>query len=297
MTLEEKLLHKTQAVYKALVSEENQYETLTKEEIHEILSDELKPYYSYILSSLANIGKVIKKSGRTGGIELARRRGMTLELKIDNINKIKSYFKSLNLSAVADANKTTAKKCAKLEDELYEPLKKYLVSKGMFDIIENRGSKRKGQKWENADLICFKYNKLNFHFGIQPKLTAIEVKREFPAITHIQQTASYLRYCNAAYLCFHDTQYTGKDFDTLFTKLQDEGIWELTTVFRIGLIVSYTPQINSPNIKFHLLKEAPDIAQDQSTVEEGIKLLLSKDAQIEIMTNLREQLNTIIFPE
>lgn len=289
------LVNKSKELYTKL--SESDYHTLTKPEILKILGEDYTSYYSYIVSALAFIGKITKRSGRTGGIELYSGKGVQKQLVKDNIKKLTSYFGRADLGLEVKESKKEQIKESKKEKELYAPLEDYLKESGMFDLVEVKAESREGGKWENVDIICVKFNKLIYHLGIYPKLTGIEVKREFPNIKHIQQTASYLRYCHSAYLCFHDSQYRGKDVDVLLTKLRDEEIWDLSNVFNIGLIVAYKAQVKSDKFRFQLIKEAPDTSLDPTSVEEGIKILLSNEAKAELSKALKDQLKLITFAD
>lgn len=286
------LVEKAEVVFNALLKTESKI--LTKIQILQILDKDFHPYYSYLVSALASIGKIIRKAGRTGGIELRTVQGMKPELVEDNYKKLEDYFKSIEIiKPITEVKETLSDAGIKAEKDLYPSLKAYLEKLGMFDRVEINAQTRTGGKWENVDLVCVKIHTLKYHFGIYPKLTGIEVKREFPNITHIQQTASSLRYCHSAYLCFYDADYRGKDVDILLQKLRDEEIWELSNVFTIGLLVAYKPQAKSTNIRYQLIKEAPETPLDFTSVEDGIDLLLSAEAKNELIKKLREQYKSI----
>ncbi|MBW8049442.1 MAG: hypothetical protein FVQ77_03700 [Cytophagales bacterium] len=266
--------------------------TLSRSNITEILGKDFEPYYSYIVSAIAHIGKITKRSGRTGGIEWRYVQGIQGDLVQDNIKKLERYFKELDLEQPQPNRKILKQERAnELEKDIYPALKAYLEDTGMFDLVEIKGDKRAGRKWENMDIICVKYNKLIYHFGIYPKLTAVEVKREFPNITHIQQAASYLRFCNSSYLCYYDSYYKGKNVDEHLTKLRDLEIWDISNVFNIGLIVAYKAKERAQKFRFQLIKEAPDITTDPTAIEAGIKEFLSDKAKTQLKQVLNEQLS------
>jgi hypothetical protein len=280
----DKMLEKATEVYEEL--KRSDHSSLTKEEVLSVLGDEYIPYYSYIVTGLASIKKIRKKTGRTGGIELNTGKAIQDQITDSNQRTLGKYFSGLgvNFSSTKNGEKSS------LESSLYEPLKEYLEEMGIYNLVENRANLRSGNKWENADLVAAKYTQLTYHVGIFPKLTCIEVKSVFPSITDIQQTASYLRYCNSAYLCFFDREFTGKNYDDLTTKVRDEGVWDLASTFEIGLIVAYHPQERSKKTRFLLLKEAPDTSLDPTAIEEGIDLLVSDFGKKELTEALNKQI-------
>jgi hypothetical protein len=273
----------TEKLYEKLKKSESQ--RLNKEEILLYLK-EFAPYYSYVVTALALIKKITKKSGRVGGIELRTGKGIQQEILESNRNKLQHYFSQLDI----DFKDKHSKKNKTSESQLYATLREYLEESGQYEIVENRANKRTGNKWENVDLVAVSFSSLSYHAGIFPKLTGIEAKIDFPGITDIQQAATYLRYCQASYLCYYDPEYTGKNFDDLMTRLRDEGIWDALTTFDIGLIVAFHPQGKSVKYRFHIIKEAPEQILDPNVVEQGIDLLLSGPSKAELVAALKKQL-------
>lgn len=278
-----KILSSTERLYDKLKKTETQ--RLNKEEILSHLKG-LAPYYSYVVTALALIKKITKKSGRVGGIELRTGKAIQQEILDSNRKKLQRYFSQLDI----DFREKRPKRNKKLEVSLYEPLKEYLEESGQYELVENRAKKRAGSKWENADLVAVTFSLLSYHAGIFPKLTGIEAKINFPTITDIQQAATYLRYCQSSYLCFFDPEYTGKNFEDLMTQLRDEGIWDALTTFGIGLIVAFHAQERSDKYRFHIIKEAPEQILDPNVVEQGIDLLLGDSSKAELKSALRKQM-------
>jgi hypothetical protein len=273
----------TEELYGKLKSTESQ--RLTKEEVLAFLGGS-SPYYSHVVTALAQIKKITKKSGRAGGIELRTGKGIQQEILEGNRKQLQRYFSSLSIDFAASKPKENKK----LERDLYEPLKAYLEESGQYELVENRAQFRVGHKWENVDLVAVAFSSLSYHAGIFPKLTGIEVKTKFPGITDIQQAASYLRYCQSSYLCFFDREYNGKNFEALMTRLRDEGIWDAVSTFSVGLIVAFWPTKRAREYRFHIIREAPDEALDPNVVEQGIDLLLAEASKNELTVALRKQI-------
>lgn len=284
---------RTEGIKNILLVTEKLYEKLKKSESQRLNKEEIllylkgfSPYYSYVVTALALIKKITKKSGRVGGIELRTGQGIQQEILDSNRKKLHKYFSQLG---IVFREKHT-KKSKTLESSLYKPLKEYLEESGQYEIVEDRANKRPGKKWENVDLVAVSFSLLSYHAGIFPKLTGIEAKINFPTITDIQQSATYLRYCQSSYLCYFDPEYTGKKFEDLMTRLRDEGLWDALTTFNIGLIVAFHPQGKSVKYRFHIIKEAPEQILDPNVVEQGIDLLLSNQSKAELVTALKKQL-------
>ncbi|EPG66116.1 hypothetical protein [Leptospira wolffii] len=281
----EELIEEIKAVFDSLIERSKQgIYSLTKEEILDIIND--PDSYSYVITALEESGRVEKKVRRTGGIDIKRGQGLSITegLNAANITKIKNYLKQYDFEASTLKLK---------ENELYKPLNDFLLSLERYTIVENRSEKITGKKWENADLVAVTTYQLLFHAGLFPKLTAFEVKPTYPNITHIQQTASYLRYCQESYLCFFDSQYRGKLVQDLISKLTDDGILDLVSSFEIGLIVAYRPQSQGKTIQFQILREAPTLDLHPLHVEQGMKLLLSEDNINRLKKDTQTQINSI----
>ena len=130
-----------------------------------------------------------------------------------------------------------------LEDKLYGPLQNYLKDK--FDHVDI-AARLRGTRWQNADLVAISYQKeLQYHSGIELRVTAFEVKRSMVSPQCVQQAASYLPYANAAYLCYVHLGYRGRNADEIETSLKEREIWGLLETTGIGLIVVYFSQEKS----------------------------------------------------
>jgi hypothetical protein len=285
------LIKKSKDVVKVLVKNND---TLSKQQVIDILGSKYSDYYSVIVSGLAYIEKITKKSGRTGGIQFKPDKAKQRKLVARNLRDLATYFDEAEIE-VSTIRSASVEENDERESDLYEPLKKYLETTGLFSIVEIYGDNRGGGgKWKNPDLIALNYStSLRYHAGIFPKLTAIEVKYQWPAIRDIQQTASYLRFCHSAYLCLHDQTYTGKNIDSLTTRLRDEEIWEWATINHIGLIVAYSKQKRSPNYDFQIIKEAPETFVDSETIEQGIDTYFSEDTKKQLADAVRVQIKGI----
>jgi len=251
---------------------------------------EFETYYSHIVTALARMQTIAEKSGRPGGIQLRMGKGIPLEMVAVNRRDLPRH-----LSRPGSGFTTRQRKDDRLlERQLYEPLREYLEELGQYQLVENRAQLRHGKKFENADLVAVTFSSLSYHAGIFPKLTGIEVKRSFPTVKDVQQAAAYLRYCQSAYLCFFDCEYTGKNLDDMMTRLRDEGIWDALGTSDIGLIVGFCAQKHSPRYHFHVLKEAPEQTLDPNVVEQGIDPLLGEDSKAELRNALQQQMVKLI---
>lgn len=180
------------------------------------------------------------------------------------------------------------------EKVIYDRLKKYLASHPNLDlsIVENGANDRTGGVWQNLDLIAVRYSEsMRFHFGINPKLFGFEVKRDFPGIQEIQQTASNNRFCVASYICFFHRTYRGTGIDHIITELKDRGMWAWIKKYELGVIVAYCPNLNGVNIAFQTIREAPENSIDPEITDKAIETYFSKDTQQKLSRALFRQYN------
>lgn len=179
-----------------------------------------------------------------------------------------------------------------LEKKLYGPLQNYLKNK--FDHVDI-AARLRGTQWQNTDLVAINYqNELQYHSGIELRVTAFEVKRTMVLPPCVQQAASYLPYANAAYLCYVHLGYRGKNADEIEKSLKEREIWGLLETTGIGLIVVYFSQEKSEksfyNPQFQIIRAAPHHDRQPSAIERGIELWAQPDTQLAIRSALSDQI-------
>ncbi len=270
--------------------EEEDDETLSKEQILSLLGQEYVRFYSKIVGMLTRTRRVVKVRGSYGGIMLRHAPGLVrkAELTKHDIQIIQSEAKAL-------VDKMGSQR--KLEKDNYKPLQEYLLDKGWFNILEISANTRKGKKWKNADLFGVSLTShLNFHVGVSLKTTAVEVKRDGIRIDYLQQAASCLSFSNMAYLCFFAPDYRGNDLDELIESLKEDEHWQMADQLRIGLIVSYHPTKTKSKLRFQIMREAPYNPVEETAIEDAISKLLTEQQGEHIAGEVREQLRRLVLP-
>lgn len=286
---------KAEDVFRTLIESDD---SLTKLQVQEVLGETHEDWYSPVISALARIGKVTKTRGRAGGIQFKAGRARQKQLVKSNLHDLEAYFRKNPLPSLPartrEPRQTTAR--GQEESRFYKPLERYLQRSGLFDIVELCAHNRSASgKWTNPDLVALAYSaKLQYYVGVFPTLTAVEVKPGEPTIDDIQQTAGYQRFFHSSYLCFHSSSYNGKDFDKLTTQLRDDGTWEASSVYNIGLIVSFFKTKRSKTPDFQLVKEAPDTPLDTQSAESGIDTYFTTDTKQALRKAVAEQVKQIL---
>ena len=179
-----------------------------------------------------------------------------------------------------------------LEDKLYRPLQNYLKNK--FNHVDI-AARLRGTRWQNADLVAISYQKeLQYHSGIELRVTAFEVKRTMVTRQCVQQAASYLEYANAAYLCYVHLGYRGKNANEIEKSLKEREIWGLLETTGIGLIVVYFSQKQSErrfySPQFQIIRAASHHDRQPSAIERGIELWAHPNTQRDIRSALSDHI-------
>ena len=238
------LFEESKKVFEALLQSEDN-KIYPKKEITKILSEKYKGFSDLIIEGIVSLKKVKSKQGAGGGIEYIQEKYIKRKLTANDEKQLINFFDSKvsEIQLEEKDKENDSKNIKKIEKDLYEPLRKYLENSGNYNIVHSCGDERRGDgKWSNPDLIAVKYWKESkYHFGIFPKLTGFEVKFEYPTIEHIQQTASYLRLCHCAYLCFYVETFTKTNHDDLIKELRKNKFWDWANRYGIGLIVAFYP--------------------------------------------------------
>lgn len=291
--LTETLIAKTEDVYSRLITSSD--ESLTKAEIIEILGAEYGAYYTFVVQGLADLKKAVRNRGYHGGITVNYGiKGLRQKLTDSNRKALVQYFGDAPLQTTQEEKPVASEKQdAKLEADFYNPLKDYLERSGLYEIV-SVNPKLQGSKWENADLASVSYETdLRYHSTVDLRLNAFEVKRGFPSVENIQQTAAYLLYANASYICYYDDRFKGTNIDLVVQRLRDEGIWDLLITFGLGAIVSYRAQEKGSNLYFQTVREAPLHPVEPIRIERGIELWLDEPARSLIRKELVRQTQRI----
>jgi len=233
---------------------------LSKQQVLAILGSKNEKYYGLIIDALAEIGKITKVQGRSGGIQYRAVQKQTRTIAANNEKKLELYFgnSDLEIPEIKPEEYDDLYINDNEEADIYEPLMDYLVSSGYYKHVEIIGDLRSGKgKWKNPDLVALQYsNNYKYHLGLFPKLFGFEVKKQWPSIRDIQQTASYFRYCHYSYLCFFDESYKGSDVNKIIQKVKNEEIWDWASISGIGLIVCYKKQDRSVEYAFQVILES-----------------------------------------
>lgn len=278
-TLIEQLVTVTAEVYQQLTKTKDG--SLSRQQIVDTIGKDLQPYYTNLVQGLADLKLVVRNRGFYGGISLPGTEAEPdTELSEDHKESLRQLFSDTKLEPTTKLKKAGSdEEEEKLEKEFYYPLKDYLEKSGLYELVVVN-PKIAGSKWENADLATVSLERdLRYHSHIDLRITAVEVKRQFPTAEHLQQAASYLVYAHASYLCYFDSQFRGTNIDLATQRLRDEGIWDLAETFGIGLIVAYYAQEKGKKLYFQTVRHVPYKSSAPAQVERGIDLWLNDAAR------------------
>lgn len=271
---------------------------LSKQEVIELIGEENANYYSVIVEALANIGKIIKAQGRSGGIRYRSVQKQQRSITVSNQKKLEILFGSDELEIPEIEyleNDDEPYSNDKDENDLYNPLKDYLDTSGYYDFVEVFGNARGGKgQWKNPDIVALSCAyKYKYHIGLYPKITTFEVKKQWPTIRDIQQTASYYRFSHFSYLCFFDGSYKGSDVNRITEKIKNEEIWDWAQTYNVGLIVCFKKQDRSIGYAFQTIKECTQKNIEFSDVEQAIETYFSEDVQKSLQERMKQIIKNI----
>ena len=294
---QDELLDQVKAVFQSLLNHDDR---LTKQQILEVIGPNHDGSYGVVVDALANIGKITKISGRAGGIRYSPAKARQRRLTQSNLNQLRKFLSDSDLEVpevpAEDTQDNETIQYQRSEETLYSPLQQYLLEGGEYDFVEEYGDTRGGGgTWKNPDLIALSYSaNLKYHAGLNPKVTAIEVKYHWPTIKDLQQTASYLRFCHRTYICFYDSTYKGSDVNRIITKLKNEEIWEWSDLYGCGIIVAFRRQHRSTDFAFQTVREAPHTMVDPDTLEQGIDTYFSESTTKALTEAMRKHIKSLI---
>lgn len=288
--MKDSLLTTTERIYSEIPASPSK--SLTKAEIKELLGETLDAFYTNVVQALVDTGNFVRVRGYHGGVKLNPLNDQSsLPEWAEVQDSIKKSFNNISFETpiATTPNEDKEHKEDKKERELYKPLKEYLVRTGLYEIVDV-AAKLQGTKWQNADLIGINYlSDSVYHADIEMRVTAFEVKRNFPSIQAIQQTSSYLTFANAAYLCYVDDQFRGNGIDDVVARLRDEGLWDQIEQVGIGVIVIYYPQEKSQNPRFQTIRYVPFARRSLGQIEQGIELWASDDIKSRLRSAVAKQ--------
>jgi|GEM_PF-2057377 len=271
--------------------------SLSRQEILELVPKEYEQFYSNIVQSLADMKLVVRNRGYYGGVTLLVNDEQISSIPESTIKrKVRSILtESINVQKVE--REVSEEESERLEREMYGPLKDYLEKSGLYELVV-ANPKLRGGGWANADLAAVSFEReLKYHSHIDLRLTAFEVKRTFPKVKDLQQTASYLVYSHAAYLCYYDAHFKGSNIDGAVQRLRDEGIWDLAEIFGIGLIVAYNAQKGKSKFYFQTVRHVPWKDSSPKQIEAGMDLWLDDAEEDAIRAALRRHIQRVFFTD
>lgn len=265
---------------------------LTREAVSKILGNN-SGYYSIVVSALVYIRKINRIKGRNGGIRFRSVQGQQKKLTKANLKALSEYYSKAGTPTPVTIEPEI--KYEKVEEQFYEQLKNYLLDTGDFDVVEIYGNSRGGGLYENVDVISIVYQSgLKYNLHLVPELASYEVKAKWPDIKDVQQAASYLRFSQRAFLCFYYETYRG-DYDGICTELKDQGIWDWTDLYKIGIIVIYKKQDRSSNYSFQRIKEAPyNNFVDVTSIDTAIEKYFSDKSKKDIREIIKKQIKDLL---
>ena len=270
----------------------NNDDQLTKQQVLEIVGQKNENYYGIIIDALAEIGKITKVQGRSGGIQYRAVQKQTRTITTSNMKKLDAIFSSddIEIPAIGSDEDEEAYTNDKAEQDIYLPLKTYLESLGYYKHVEIFGDARGGKgKWKNPDIVALQYsNNYKYHIGLFSQIYSFEVKKQWPSIRDIQQAASYFRYCHASYLCFFDESYKGSDVNKIIQKIKNEEIWDWAIATNIGLIVCFKKQDRSLEYAFQTILESKIQIVEYDIVEQSIDTYFNHETKEELRKRIKD---------
>lgn len=275
---------------------------LTREDVIEILGENAG-YYSLIVDGLVHIGKINRIKGRNGGIKFRSVQGLKRMLTENNKSELKEYYNfpdsdSPSPTPIITENfekNVNGSKYNKHEEKLYDALKDYLEEYGNYDKVEVYGNQRSGGVHENVDLIALSYQAdLKYSLCLIPELVSYEVKANWPTVKDVQQAANYLKFSHRVYLCFYHEEYRG-DYDLIYKEIKDQELWDLSQLYKIGLIVAFKKQERSSYYCFQIIKDAPyNNSIDVKSIDIHIDKYFSEGSKKKFQTIVKKQLKELL---